>query len=605
MKEHVQEYGVRRWAGDDLVELQGEPLEAIQKLVEPYAPCIIQGCEVNAAEKRIGSGMVALWEVDENNQKKGVKIARFAGCVTEKFPVYLSLKRTPEERVYVDGKNKPIAHNYMAQETTVENDVKDKFPLKITEDGGERLVDTIGITQKLDRDGGNASNVKVVSFVTDTSENLSNIEAGSSLKELFGKIRRWFNNLGKLAFKNAVGKSDFDDALTTTFNNKVDKDGDKVLSECDFSQVYKDKLDGIAKNAEVNVQADWSETDTTSDAFIKNKPTALRANGGTADDISGVLEIKHGGTGATTAPDAVNNLLKNASLGSTTPTDDAYIIASGNGTSNTSFTKKPLSKLWLWIKAKLSAVATSGSYNDLTDKPTIPTVDTALSTTSTNPVQNKIVKEALDGKAASTHTHSYLPLAGGTITGNLRLKGSGNYGNKLNFGDSEYVYLHEPTDDSLEIYAEKGINLKTSAGISTVKVNGTAIKDALPTATQSAAGLMSKDDKSNLDFLTTTLQVIYACSFGVKNGSVSKSKEKTISGVSVSLTYISNSEGKYVQVKTTQSKYSHIIPMITGESSGPAFIDGNNGCGTFRIRLRHGTNDVMDIGSGELILIGI
>ena len=62
MKEHVQEYGVRRWAGDDLVELQSEPLEAIQKLVEPYAPCIIQGCEVNATEKRIGSGMVALWE---------------------------------------------------------------------------------------------------------------------------------------------------------------------------------------------------------------------------------------------------------------------------------------------------------------------------------------------------------------------------------------------------------------------------------------------------------------------------------------------------------------------------------------------------------------
>ena len=38
---------MRCWAGDDLVELQSEPLEAIQKLVEPYAPCIIQGCEVN------------------------------------------------------------------------------------------------------------------------------------------------------------------------------------------------------------------------------------------------------------------------------------------------------------------------------------------------------------------------------------------------------------------------------------------------------------------------------------------------------------------------------------------------------------------------------
>lgn len=34
------------------------------------------------------------------------------------------------------------------------------------------------------------------------------------------------------------------------------------------------------------------------------------------------------------------------------------------------------------------------------------TVDSALSATSTNPVQNKVVKAALDGKAASSHTHT-------------------------------------------------------------------------------------------------------------------------------------------------------------------------------------------------------
>ena len=41
------------------------------------------------------------------------------------------------------------------------------------------------------------------------------------------------------------------------------------------------------------------------------------------------------------------------------------------------------------------------SYNDLTNKPTIPaavTVDSALSSTSTNPVQNKVVNSALAGK---------------------------------------------------------------------------------------------------------------------------------------------------------------------------------------------------------------
>lgn len=35
----------------------------------------------------------------------------------------------------------------------------------------------------------------------------------------------------------------------------------------------KQKLDGIAPGAEVNVQADWDETNQNSDAYIKNKPT--------------------------------------------------------------------------------------------------------------------------------------------------------------------------------------------------------------------------------------------------------------------------------------------------------------------------------------------
>ena len=51
--------------------------------------------------------------------------------------------------------------------------------------------------------------------------------------------------------------------------------------------------------------------------------------------------------------------------------------------------------------ADLATVATSGSYNDLKDKPVIPegaVVDEALSDTSKNPVQNKIVNDAIGKK---------------------------------------------------------------------------------------------------------------------------------------------------------------------------------------------------------------
>ena len=43
----------------------------------------------------------------------------------------------------------------------------------------------------------------------------------------------------------------------------------------EFTQAHETKLDGIADGAEVNVQSDWDEVDTTSDAFIQNKPTII------------------------------------------------------------------------------------------------------------------------------------------------------------------------------------------------------------------------------------------------------------------------------------------------------------------------------------------
>jgi|GEM_PF-924972 hypothetical protein len=76
--------------------------------------------------------------------------------------------------------------------------------------------------------------------------------------------------------------------------------------------------------------------------------------------------------------------------------------------------KSLFGKLKKWL-SDLKAVAFSGSYKDLIDKPSIPSVDSSLSSTSTNPVQNKAVKAALDDKSNMDHTHDYLSLSGGTM----------------------------------------------------------------------------------------------------------------------------------------------------------------------------------------------
>lgn len=51
------------------------------------------------------------------------------------------------------------------------------------------------------------------------------------------------------------------------------EDASYVHTDNNFTATLKNKLDGIAAGAEVNVQANWSQTTTTADDYIKNKPT--------------------------------------------------------------------------------------------------------------------------------------------------------------------------------------------------------------------------------------------------------------------------------------------------------------------------------------------
>ena len=49
-------------------------------------------------------------------------------------------------------------------------------------------------------------------------------------------------------------------------------DGSYVHTDNNYTTAEKTKLSGIEAGAEANVQADWSETDSTADAYIANKP---------------------------------------------------------------------------------------------------------------------------------------------------------------------------------------------------------------------------------------------------------------------------------------------------------------------------------------------
>lgn len=85
------------------------------------------------------------------------------------------------------------------------------------------------------------------------------------------------SNLADVAFSGAyadITGTPYIPTKTSDLTNDSDfvSDANYVHTDNNFTTSLKDKLNGIATGAEANVQSDWNVTDTSSDAFIKNKP---------------------------------------------------------------------------------------------------------------------------------------------------------------------------------------------------------------------------------------------------------------------------------------------------------------------------------------------
>ena len=132
------------------------------------------------------------------------------------------------------------------------------------------------------------------------------------------------------------------------------------------------------------VQANWNESDNTSKAYIQNKP-----------DLTAYAQTASLATVATTGDyDDLTNK----------PTIPAAQVQSNwsetSSSSKAYIQNKPDLSVYAQ-SANLATVATSGSYNDLSDKPTIPaavTVDQVYSASSTNAQSGVAVASAIAGK---------------------------------------------------------------------------------------------------------------------------------------------------------------------------------------------------------------
>lgn len=117
MKRQVQETGVRSYFGEDLIELQAEPLAALDAFFAQYGPCIVQGCEVTEnmdGTYDVTAGLVAL-EADDPAGTGRIMVMPFGGAAGVVFPLYMYAQIETVERLYDDGEVKPVAYDYTAQ----------------------------------------------------------------------------------------------------------------------------------------------------------------------------------------------------------------------------------------------------------------------------------------------------------------------------------------------------------------------------------------------------------------------------------------------------------------------------------------------------------
>lgn len=141
MKRQIQLRGERDWAGEDLMDLQKEPLKVLDSFFATYDPCVINGCKMveSGSLFNVTSGYVSLKGNDVNGNITSM-VVPFAGATSVSLPIYLTLKCDIVNDVYGDGATKPIAYNYYAGYSAVKP--SDQY-LEISKSAKHKFTDVI------------------------------------------------------------------------------------------------------------------------------------------------------------------------------------------------------------------------------------------------------------------------------------------------------------------------------------------------------------------------------------------------------------------------------------------------------------------------------
>lgn len=208
-----------------------------------------------------------------------------------------------------------------------------------------------------------------------------------------------------VSFEGVFGKVNYDN--NTKRINFYGKDDTSMQTVLDYVDASSFVVDGMVEDVRIengNLIIDFNTDSGISDISIPLTDIFNPANYYTKSDVDTALTGKQDTLVSGTNIKTING---NSILGS----GDITIQGGGGSQVQSNWNETDTTSMaYIQNKPNLSTVATTGSYNDLTDKPVIPsaiTVDSQLDANSTNPVQNSTIYAAIGDIESALYTINY------------------------------------------------------------------------------------------------------------------------------------------------------------------------------------------------------
>ena len=255
--------------------------------------------------------------------------------------------------------------------------------------------------------------------------------------------------------------------------------------------------------------------------------------------------------------DAMINALP---VGTDDPVDNDYYVSQNvdGGTSNTGYFRRPVSKLWNYIKTKLATVATSGSYTDLSNKPTIGNGKVTVNQNGTIKgtfTMNQTGDTIINLTDSDTNTNTWRDVVDGLDSTRTDASLSANQGRVLNDKFANYLPLHGTADIATSVTDYGDTAKHIQIGFSGAGITGDDIKYIAGYTSGDGGNLSAKIKDISKDALKSWL--------GLGSRAYDSTNYLPLSGGTITGKIVKNTNGSWVGDRDKAVVYS----MYPGDDS--------------------------------------